>query len=246
MVSAIFLHSMQPPVRFTAKLVDRIDHSSKFIQLFFEYTQPATLSFSAGQYVSLQVSPHGDRRSYSICSSPDKTHGFELLIDLSPQGLGTTYLSQLKIGEEVQGLGPMGVFFITGTVETEPELCLIATGSGVTPFRAIVSDLLQVKQDQRPITLLWGMRHAEELFWVEELQQLSQAFPNFMLHLTVSQPPPEWSLCQGRVTDCLKTHAFSGTAGFYLCGNAGMITDVMGFLAEQGVPKERVHHEKFF
>ena len=84
-----------PPQQFKARLEDRIVHNDKYIQCSFELTQPFRMPFLAGQYVSIKVSDRGDRRSYSICSPPGIEHGFELMVDVRPQGLGSKFLQNL-------------------------------------------------------------------------------------------------------------------------------------------------------
>lgn len=234
-----------PPQLYTARLEDKIQHNDKFIQYMFELEQPHSMDFKAGQYVSMKVSEKGERRSYSISSSPAISHGFELLIDITPQGLGTKYLENLKFGDQVQILAPMGIFTIVDD-PTEEELVFIATGSGVAPFYSMIQDLLQDNQDPRPITLYWGLRYVEDLFWQDEFSRFSDAFPQFKFHPVISKAIDEWPLCKGRVTDCLSVHALPPKAGYYLCGNAPMIHDVINLLGQKGVANANIHHEKFY
>lgn len=236
---------LQPPKQYQVMLQERIEHNPKYVELHFELTAPNEIKFEAGQYVSVKVSEQGHRRSYSICNRPDITHAFELLVDISPQGVGTKYLGSVQPGEHIDILAPLGHFTIAND-PTEEQLVFIATGSGITPFKSMILDLLQVKQDKRPLTLYWGMRHADQLFWMDEWLELQNAFPNFKLHPVVSQPVAEWTLCRGRVTDCLSIHAFHEKAGFYLCGNQAMIEQVTKFLQDKQVPAQNVHFEKFF
>ncbi|HEX7018339.1 MAG TPA: FAD-binding oxidoreductase [Patescibacteria group bacterium] len=236
---------MQPPQQYQARLEERIEHNPKYLELHFELAAPHQIQFEAGQYVSIKCSEQGHRRSYSICNRPDITHGFELLVDVTPQGVGTKYLSELQPGQEVHILGPLGQFTIANNPQ-EQQLVFIATGSGITPFKSMILDLLQVKQDKRPMTLYWGMRHAEQLFWMDEWLEIQQSFPNFKLHPVISRPMPEWTLCRGHVTDCLNVHQFHENAGFYLCGNQAMIEETTTFLQDKHVPPDRIHFEKFF
>lgn len=228
-----------------AKLADRIVHNAKFTQYFFELIEPAQKEFVAGQYVSVKVTERGDRRSYSIASNPNTPHRFELLVDVTPQGLGTTYLNNLQLGQEIDVLMPLGMFTVPDN-SSETSLAFLATGSGIAPFRSMILDQLQNKRDTRSITLYWGMREISQLFWQDEFQELARNFSNFHFHPVISQPVPEWPLCRGRVTDCLRTHEFDQTAGYYLCGNAPMLQEVLGILAEHAVPQDHIHHEKFF
>jgi ferredoxin-NADP reductase len=242
---------MIPPRQLTAKLEDKIVHNDKFVQLMFELSgESREMQFEAGQYVSIKVAENGLRRSYSICSTPAIAHGFELMIDLTPNGIGTNYLNNLTFGQEISLLGPMGQFVITGRETpvgaTEEAIVMVATGSGITPFRSMLFDLLQVKRETRPITLHWGVRNEHNLIWLDELAELEDAFSNFKFHPVVSQPLPEWTLCRGRVTDCLGTHELPANAGYYLCGGKPMIESVVALLPPKGVAPEHIHHEKFF
>lgn len=229
---------------FKAKLADKQVLNPKFTLMTFELVEPNLLNFDAGQYVSIQVDPQGDRRSYSICSEPSKTHAFELLIDMAPHGLGVTYLDQLQFGQEISALAPMGRFYIEENMINQP-LVFVATGSGVAPFRSMILDQLQ-KQSKVPMTLYFGLRHEEDLFWQDEWQRLQTQFPNFVFHPVLSQPKQEWPLCRGRVTNCLAVHELDKTAHYLLCGNDQMIKDVSAQLQQSGIQLTQIHHEKFY
>lgn len=237
---------MQPPTQFTARLEEKNVLNEKFIHYSFELTNPHTLDFAAGQYISIQVSDRGERRSYSICSSPGIKHGFELLVDVSPRGLGVQFLEGLKFGDEISILAPMGRFVLEQN-SGEEAIALIATGSGIAPFRSMVFELLQEQQDKREIILYWGLRRAEDMVWEDEFQDLVDFFPNFKFHPVLSQAPSEWPLCRGRVTDCLNIHPLPEVkTGYYLCGNNKMIEDVKSVLSAKGIVADQIHHEKFY
>lgn len=237
--------SFPAPQQFTAKLSDKKVLNRKFIQYRFELVEPHSFAFVAGQYISFPVSEKGERRSYSICSTPALDHGFEVLVDVTPNGLGVKFFERLQFGDEIKALGPLGRFVIQDD-PTEKGLVCIATGSGIAPFRGVIMDLLHDKKDTRDITLYWGLRHVEDLTWQDEFQTLAESFPNFHFHPVLSQAPQEWPLCRGRVTDCLNVHALPAEAGYYLCGNAMMIQDVKANLEQKGVALQNIHHEKFY
>lgn len=234
-----------PPQRCTARLADKLILNDRFIKLTFEFMTPAAISFLGGQYVSIKVSERGDRRSYSVCHSPEVDHGFELMVDLSPHGIGTTYLDGLALGAEVEVLAPLGRFVIEENLGEQSRV-LISTGSGIAPFRSMVAEQLQVKNSPVPITLYWGLRHEHELFWQDEFEEMMTSFPHFSFHPVISKAQDAWPLCRGRVTDCLAIHDLPPDAGFYLCGNSGMIQDVSVLLQQRGVAPSRIHHEKFY
>lgn len=236
---------IQPPQFYTARLEEKVVHNEKYTQLMFELVAPHQLTFQAGQYLSLQVNDQGLRRSYSICSSPNINHGFEFLIDVAPDGVGTRYLLQLQFGQEIKALGPMGVFILAEPTQ-EDAIILVGTGSGIAPLRAMAFELLQTQQDQRPLTLLWGMRHESQLFWLDEFQELADNFANFRFMPILSRALPEWPLSRGRVTDALQLMELLPRTGFYMCGNDRMILDVIAVLQQRGVEPSFIHHEKFY
>jgi Na+-transporting NADH:ubiquinone oxidoreductase subunit NqrF len=110
----------------------------------------------------------------------------------------------------------------------------------------MILELLQDKGEKKPITLYWGMRYVEELFWQNDFEDLAEEFPNFHFHPVISKAAEQWPLCRGRVTDCLSMHDIPTNGGYYLCGNAKMIEEVNMLLQKRGVKKENVHFEKFF
>ncbi len=237
------------PQTFIARLVEKEVFNPKFTKYIFEIEKPHNMKFQAGQFVSVKVADDGTRRSYSICSDASIDHSFELVIDYAPNGKGVNFFKQLQIGEDVEVMGPLGHFTITSDdlhSSRVKEFALVATGSGIAPFRSIILDLLHNKQEQRPITLYWGLRYTQDLFWENEFQDLVESYPNFRFHPTLSKAVPEWSLCKGRVTDCLSIHQLTENTSYYLCGGTKMIEDVVNVLKSRGVAETDLHYEKFF
>jgi NAD(P)H-flavin reductase len=233
------------PQAYTAKLSDKQVLNDKFTVFHFELVEPNKMEFLSGQYVSFAVSDSGERRSYSISSTPDIQHGFEVTIDVTPNGIGVQFFNDLEFGSEVKFLGPMGQFILQEEPKEE-ALVFVATGSGVAPMRSMIVDLLRNKNDQRDITLYWGLRYEEQMIWQDEMQDYAQMFKNFHFHPVLSKAKQEWPLCRGRVTDCLDIHDLPENAGYYLCGNTAMIEDVKKILTKRGVVEGSIHHEKFY
>lgn len=235
-----------PIAQYTARLSERTLLGEKFLFLKFELVSPDRIPFDAGQYLLMNCPLTPQKRQYSIASAPRLDHAIELLVEIIPNGVVSGYFNTLKEGDEICFFAPAGEFTIKPEVqESEDPLVMVATGSGLAPLRSMILDQLRTKETKRQISLYIGMRHAEELFWLEQFEELHDNFPNFTYHVTISQAPDEWTLCRGRVTDCLSIHDLVPNAHYYLCGNPHMITDVMGVLEKRGVDPNRVHHEKF-
>lgn len=235
---------MQKAQEYTAIFENKEIYNEKFEHYHFELKNPHTLNFQAGQYVSLKVNDAGIHRAYSICSDCDINHGIEILLDVTPQGVGVSYLQNLKYGDEISFLAPLGRFIIQDNPNRE-AIVLVGTGSGIAPLSSMVVDQLKNKSFEKPIILYWGLRHAKHLVWQDEFSRWSKKFSNFQFHPTLSKPEPQWPLCRGRVTDCLQTHDLLPQADYYLCGGKEMINDAKEVLQQRGVSPENIFHERF-
>jgi len=238
---------MQPPQQATAKVEDIFEFNDRFVEYHFEFTQPHIIDFLPGQYVSLKVAENGTRRSYSICHRVDENHGFHLLVDLQPQGPGTQYLGKLEPGQEVEVLAPLGRFVLQDH-QPEDEIYFVATGSGIAPFKSMITQLLQIDGAPNKMELHWGMRHAHHLFWLDEFSQIDDAFEQFHFLPVLSRPPSEWNLSTGHVTDVFETKELADPSNVhvYLCGNAPMIHDMLELAKKKGIPDNQVYQEKFY
>ena len=227
-----------------------VDHSRRLAGNFLSIAfKPETkLEYQAGQYLSLKVNDEGERRSYSLASWPSQPD-LELLVDTTPMGKGSRFVLDLKPGDEVSILFPLGRFTIEDTVGqiSDRKLLFVGTGSGIVPLRSMIHSLLEDKKYLGEIHLHWGMRYQQDLFWVKEFEKLSEEYPNFKADITLSQADDRWHACQGHVNDCLVKH-YQSLAGWsaFMCGNKVMIEEVSKLLEEKGMASSQIFHEKFY
>lgn len=234
-----------PPQKYQARIAEHILFNKDYHWYTIDLTSPTILDFKAGQFIMLEVPGSAAKKAYSIPSSPLNKSQINLLVDISPQGEGTKYLQSLTPGDEISFMAPAGLFVLSDN-PMEEKIALIATGSGISAVRSMLLWLLQAEHSTKPISLHWGMRHVEDIFWEEDFRMLENEFPNFHFDLVLSQPPERWPLCTGHVNDCVIKHYqnFLKT-GFYICGSHTMIEGMMQTLTEQGVAAELIHHERF-
>lgn len=234
---------MVMPQQYQARLSDREDYNDRYSQYRFDLVQPLTLENVAGQYVLLQIDEK-TTRAYSMSDRPDVQTTFELLVDHQPNGVGTNYLRNLAFGATIKMMAPLGQFVIRDNPEVE-QLVFVASGSGIAPIKSMLTDQLQNKNDQRTMTLFWGMRHDADLFWLDFFNDLETHFSNFNFVPVISQPSPNWRLATGHITDYLKKLDLKTKTQFYLCGNAKMMTETKEILHERAVAEEEIITEKF-
>lgn len=220
-------------------------------EIAFEPDLP--LSFEAGQFVSIVVpgaGPNGRdlRRAYSIASCPD-TFPIELCVKLVEDGPGTNYLYKLRPGDTFRCYAPYGDF----TFEPRPgrHACFISTGTGLAPFRSMLRSKHFASQAPASAMCLFGVRHEEELLYVEEMEAAEWEGSKLRWVPCVSRPKERtgWKGFQGRVTDYLRTlggdYPWLET-DYYLCGGSAMIDEVKQILMAKGVQKDAIHQEIYY
>jgi len=243
---------MEPskPQKYITRVSDKyfVSDNEKFLYVKFELIIPDRISYKAGQYVSVLINESGERRSYSIASTSSDEHGFHLIVEINEAGKGSAFFKNIQIGQEVEVMAPLGQFIVSEKVEGKSEkLLFVATGSGIVPIWSMINDLLINKGETRAMRLHWGMRKEEDLFFVDDLNQLAEEHPNFVFDIVLSKPSEDWDLCSGHVQDCLRRDFVTGLEGWeaYVCGKPEVVADIVDTLTELKISPTDIYHEKF-
>ncbi|EKD25454.1 MAG: hypothetical protein ACD_80C00049G0003 [uncultured bacterium (gcode 4)] len=207
------------------------------------FSKPEGFEYTAGQFVQFLI-PNGEKitpRSYSISSIPTDEY-LEFCIKLHEGGLASEYIRAMNVGSSLSCKGPLGRFVID---VNSHDHYFVATGVGIAPIMGMIRSLIEEKNTDLPVRLLFGVREEEDVFWIDRLEELKQKHSLFDYTITLSQPKPTggWQGLKGRVTDHILHHL--GKHKFYLCGNAGMVKDVRALIIEHGVDAEDIHFEIF-
>ena len=215
-------------------------------ELDLRLMEPPQLTFKAGQFVSFEVGQNEKKqaliRPYSIASSPNRPDVLTLLFNLVPGGPGSTYLFSMKDGEETQFKGPAGSFRLRD--DRARDHLFVATGTGIAPIRAMLLTLFE-QNAACAVTLFWGLRSRQDLYYQDELAAWAEAHPNFAFVTTLSRPEDGWQGERGRVTRLVEERIASvNNLAVYLCGNSGMIQDVTGTIQKKGLCP--IYREKYY
>jgi len=199
--------------------------------------EPGEMAFKAGQFVSFDVpNPRTGRtvtRPYSIASPPSQRNALTLVLNLVKDGPGSTYLFGLREGDGVEFKGPAGTFYLRD--EPDRDVLLVATGTGIAPFRSMLCDLAD-RLFRRAVTLYWGLRSQKDLYYQDELAVLTKRLANFTAITTLSRPEPGWTGETGRVTRLAEDRVRSvKDLAVYLCGNSGMLREVSDIINKKGL-----------
>ena len=206
------------------------------------------MDFQAGQYINVHLPGFDAPRAFSIASAPADGSHIELNVRRVQNGAGTTYVhEQLKPGDTLRVSGPLGRFFVRKS-DAQPVI-FIAGGSGLSSPRSMILDMLLHDGDARDITLVYGARRREELYYHDDFVALAASHPNFHYLPVLSQPTPacRWEGATGFVHDAAMAHFGNDFRGHkaYLCGPPPMIEACIRTLMQGRLFERDIYTEKF-
>jgi len=177
-----------------------------------------------------------------IATPPPRTSGL-------PPGLMSSYIFNLKAGDEVIISGPFGEFFAK---PTKNEMCFIGGGAGMAPMRSHIFDQFRRVHTDRQVTFWYGARSLREAFYVEDFDAIAKENPNFTWTLALSEPRPEdhWTGSKGFIhnvlyEEYLSKHPAPEDIEYYLCGPPMMLQACMKMLDSLGVDRENIAFDDF-
>jgi CDP-4-dehydro-6-deoxyglucose reductase len=226
-----------------ARLVSSVELAEGVNHFVFEAVGVERLEFQPGQFVSFEEVVEGKpiTRAYSLASAPLGTNRFELCLNRVEGGHLSPYLFSLQPGDAIEMSGPLGTFVMR---QPAKDSILIATGTGITPFRSYLHAYLP--QASPAFTLLFGVRFESHILYRQELEELAVRYPQFRFWPTLSRPGEHWTGRKGHVQAQLE-EAIGGRRDidFYLCGLKQMVDDVRGTLKQMGFDRKQIRYEKY-
>jgi NAD(P)H-flavin reductase len=225
-------------------VLENIHSTSTYHLLKLQVDGVEEFNYVPGQYIVLKIDDR-NVRDYSLASLSYENI-FELIIDLKPGNEGSYYIYNLREGDKIQFLGPMGNFQLHPK-DGSQELLFLGTGSGIAPLKAMIEQLLFRDKETRSVRLYFGLRHCSDIFMHDYFGELDRKYPNFIFIPCLSQPDDNWRGDCGHITDLVKRDYREGShLSAYLCGNGAMIEEAKRVIASIGTPEARIYHEKFY
>ncbi|HEY7197721.1 MAG TPA: ferredoxin reductase [Gaiellaceae bacterium] len=200
-----------------------------------------------GQHVDVRLTAEDGyqaQRSYSIASAPEDER-LALTVELVEDGEVSGYLvDELRPGDAFELRGPIGGYFVWEAADGGPVL-LVAGGSGIVPFRAMLRHRAAAGSDA-PVRLVLSARSADDLIYRGELEELAARGDGLELVRTLTRrAPPGWDELTGRLMrETFAPLLEPGTLAF-VCGPTGFVEAVAEALVSLGLAPERVKTERF-
>ena len=244
--------SIRQPVErklLTARLVRSAFLSEQTRHLEFAVVGVDAFNFTPGQFVSIQQ-PKSDgkthTRAYSLASMPRAGATFDLCLNRVEQGFLSNWLCDLEEGATVQLHGPHGMFTLR---EPKQDAVLIATGTGIAPFRGIVHWLFQQPERNQghEYWLVYGTRYESGLYYRDEFLAIEKAYPNFHYLPTLSRGSDEWPGLRGYVQDHVREIVGERLdLRAYICGLHQMVDANRKLLKEElGWDRKQIVFERY-
>lgn len=200
-------------------------------------------TFEAGQYTSLALDLDGRRIAdpYSLLSPPSE-RPLEFFLYTRPEGELSTALANLRSGDSVWvQQNPEGDFRLSNVPDGE-ILWLLATGTGVAPFLSMLR-MDAPWQRFRHIVLVYAVRYADDLCYMELVNELRAKFPDCFTFVPFISRQATHGAVHGHIPDCISRGILERESGHtldpassqvMLCGNPGMVRDAVSALHKRG------------
>jgi Na+-transporting NADH:ubiquinone oxidoreductase subunit F len=167
----------------------------------------------------------------------------------TPPGKMSSWIFDLKFGDDATISGPFGEFFIK---ESDAEMVYIGGGAGMAPLRSHVFELFKNRDSKRKISYWYGARSSREMFYSDEFEKLAAENPNFSWNVALSEPLPEenWTGYTGFIHQVLhdqylKDHPAPEDIEYYLCGPPMMLQACFKMLDDLGVEQDNIAFDDF-
>ena len=224
--------------------------------LAFVRDDGAPLDFIPGQFVQVHFTyPDGvaTKRSYSLATIHDHALGpgelVEIAVSYVAGGAATALFENLQEGERIEASGPYGRFCLMPQ-DANKRYLLIGTGTGVTPYRAMLPLIeQQIASRGIEVVLLFGARTPQELLYADDFYAFAEKHPQFRFMPCFSRELPDTphpDVRKGYVQDALAALAPNPANDIaYLCGNPNMVDACFEALKTAGFPVPQVRREKY-
>ena len=227
-------------IKGTVTAIEEATHDIRIIRL-----RPAKpLSFSPGQYATLQFTPDHIRpySMASLCTDEE----LEFHVRRVPDGRVTSYVfDEIKLGDVIRVSGPLGTAYLR-TRHEGPLLC-VAGGTGLAPILSIVRGAIAANMDN-PIHLYFGVRSPQDIYRLDQLKALQTLHPALKLNVIVTTDDGGTSGRRtGLITEAIAEDIpeFQGWRA-YVCGAPPMVEATAALLRQRHMDEKHIHADAFY
>jgi len=204
--------------------------------------------YEAGQFVRIGL-PDGDdvlARPYSLVNTPQENY-LEVYFNIVEDGPLSPRLFALQAGDEILVSDRPSGFLTVSEIPDAPHLWLIATGTGIGPFLAILKSAA-VWEKFAKVILCYSVSYAGELAYRDLIDRISAAHGEQFCFVPIVTREKVAGTLGHRIPTVMQDGSLEAFAGVQInrdnshvmmCGSSDMITDVSAALVARGMQKHR-------
>lgn len=219
--------------------------------LEFEPVDGKMIDYTAGDYFFIRfqdadITGEGHPFSTSSALTPQFDNSIEFMIKEAGDWTGS--LGNIKEGDIAKLEGPYGHFLPERVDQGNQPFVLLGGGIGLTPVLSVARHEIFQKNSQREIFLVWGLAYEEDMFMLEELEEMKRLNPNFSYHIIFSNEEVE-GYPHGFITyDFLEEIGAAehfDTAHFFVCGPPPMLNASRNLLKNANIHEDNISLDDF-
>jgi len=199
-----------------------------------------------GQFIRVALDINGERvaRPYSLVSIAEEPY-LEIYFNIVPEGPLSPRLATLEKGDQIMVSDSANGFLTVDEVPDCRHLWMLATGTGLGPFLAILKSPASWLKFEK-LVLGYSVPHASELSYQALITQLQQQHPEQFVFVPFITREDVAGAIHVRIPAALESGEFEARTGFtinttdshvMMCGNSAMISSVSEVLATRGLRK---------
>ena len=204
--------------------------------------------YEAGQFVRIGLRDGDDvlARPYSLVNTPQEQH-LEVYFNIVEEGPLSPRLFDLQAGDDVLVSDNPSGFLTVSEVPDCKHLWMIATGTGIGPFLAILKSQAAWQKFEK-IVLCYSVSYGVELAYQDLITRLDAEHGDRFHFVPVVTREPHPSALGKRVPHLMQDGSLERHAGItinaddshvMMCGSSNMITDVSAELVSREMKKHR-------
>tara|TARA_R110002126_G_scaffold227519_1_gene372086 strand:- start:46345 stop:47109 length:765 start_codon:yes stop_codon:yes gene_type:complete len=244
----------------TAKLINKEIIGNNILELSLKIDpieSSEIFNYIPGQFISIHFNYNEKelKRSYSISNSPNADNIIKFAISKVPEGAATEFLFNIPLNTKLTISGPVGRLVLPDVNSNNhpKRYVLIATGTGVTPYKAMLEQINEIsKINNTEFLLLFGARNFSESIYLEDFNNFSNFNSNFNINMFFSRLSEKDIYDSNHYIGYVQNNFDKITPELnpendivYLCGNPNMIDETFEILKNKGFTARTVKREKY-
>ncbi|TDH73263.1 hypothetical protein CCR75_004086 [Bremia lactucae] len=141
-----------------------------------------------GQHLKLRANINGQiiERAFTPTTNLLQLSSFDLVVKVYPDGVMSSYLNTLTVGDSVEMQGPQGtlgypnagIVTVGGQAKMTKvrHVVMVAAGTGITPMLQLIRAIVENSTDKAKITLVYCNHSVEHIIALSQLEPLANMF----------------------------------------------------------------------